>query len=545
MRRSLYFVLPVVFIWMQTALSAENGDYDVRSFGARGNGKTLDTGAIQKAIDACAVTGGKVYFPPGTYLSGTLVLKSNVMLHISQGAILLGSTNIGDYKKIIPKLRSYTDQYVNQSLIYGEDLENTGISGHGLIDGQGSAFKVTTKKKPDRYWNRPYLIRLINSKNIHIENIRLQNSAMWMQHYLACDRLFVRGITVYNHCNQNNDMIDIDGCSNVLISDCIGDSDDDALTIKSTSNYISRNITVTNCVLSSHCNAIKLGTESHGGFENITISNCVVKPSANAGKLSGFNEGISGITLGCVDGGTLDGVIISNIRIDGPKVPIFLRLGDRGRLYKEGIPRPAVGSYKNVAISNIIASGADTIGCSISGLPGHPVENISLSRIRIKFRGGALVVSDPWSVEENREGYPESTMFGKLPAFGLYIRHARNIHLSDIEFSTDQRDKRSALVCEDAEGVDIRDFRSVGGSNGVPLIQFRNVQQARLSSSRAQQPVRTFLSVSGESGEIYLTGNDFRNVRTAVKLCDGLPSEVLNIGENYMKEDISKIIMEE
>jgi len=545
MKMIVSYLIPVMLFLGINLYASEAGIFDVRSFGAKGDGKTLDTGAIQKAIDECSKTGGTVHLPPGTYLSGTLVLKSNVMLHVSQGAILLGSTKISDYKKIIPGLRSYTDQYVNQSLIYGEDLENSGISGLGVIDGQGSAFKVTTKKKPDRYWNRPYLIRLVNSKNIHIENVRLQNSAMWMQHYLACDRLFVRGITVYNHCNQNNDMIDIDGCSNVLISDCIGDSDDDALTIKSTSNYISRNITVTNCVLSSHCNAIKLGTESHGGFENITVSNCVVKPSSSPDKLYGFKGGISGITLGCVDGGTLDGVLISNIRIDGPKVPIFLRLGDRGRIYKEGMDRPDVGSYKNVMISNIIASGADTIGCSITGLPGHPLENISLSQIRIKFKGGALPMADPWSVEENREGYPESTMFGKLPAYGLYIRHARNIHLNDIELTTEQPDKRSSLVCEDVEELDIRDVRAAGGSNGVPLIQFRNIRQAGLYVSKALHAVQTFLSVSGESKGIYLMGNDFRNVQTAVKLTGGLPSETLIIGENFMKEDISKLIIEE
>ena len=529
-------VLSLILILAVSAHAHENGIYDAREYGAEGDGKTLDTKAIQESIDECSQTGGTVYFPPGTYLSGTIILKSNVTLQISQGAVLLGSTDIKDYIKKIPKIRSYTDQYVNQSLIYGEDLENIAITGHGLIDGQGSAFKVTTKKKPDRYWNRPYLIRIINSRNIHIENIRLQNSAMWMQHYLACDRLFIRGITVYNHCNQNNDMIDIDGCSNVLISDCIGDSDDDALTIKSTSNYISKNITVTNCVLSSHCNAIKLGTESHGGFENITINNCVVKPSASQEKIYGFRNGISGITLGCVDGGTLNGIMISNIRIEGPKVPICLRLGDRGRLYKEGIPRPPVGTYKNVSISNITATGADTIGCSITGLPEHPVENISLSNIRIQFKGGAKKLTDPWSVEEKPEHYPESTMFGKLPAYGFFIRHARNVHLTDIEISFEEEDERSAVICDDVEGLDLIDVRGEGSVSGAPLFQFRNVKSAFISSSRALNPINVFLQIEGNSKDIYLSGNDFRHANTAINLTESLPPKTVHLKGNFFKE---------
>ena len=174
---------------------------------------------------------------------------------------------------------------------------------------------------------------------------------MWMQHYLACENLRVTGIRVYNHANQNNDMIDIDGCRNVIVSDCYGDTDDDALTFKSTSEHACENITVTNCILSSHCNAIKCGTESTGGFKNFTISNCIIRPSDDKEPIFGKPEGISGISLEIVDGGVMEGITISNISMDGPEVPIFIRLGNRARKHMTEAETPPVGQLSDVIIS--------------------------------------------------------------------------------------------------------------------------------------------------------------------------------------------------
>jgi len=181
-----------------------------------------------------------------------------------------------------------------------------------------------------------------------------------MQHYLACDDVTIRGIHVYNHSNKNNDMIDIDGCRNVHISGCTGDSDDDALTIKSTSGRISENITVTNCIFSSHCNAIKCGTESGGGFRNITISNCIVKPSVSPTKIYGAYKGDGGIALEVVDGGIMENVKIDNIVIDGPQVPIFIRLGNRARAYRKDQGPIPVGTLQGVTLSNITATASRT-----------------------------------------------------------------------------------------------------------------------------------------------------------------------------------------
>jgi polygalacturonase len=500
----------------------KTGIFNVRDYGAAGDGIQLDTRAIQSAIDACAETGGKVILPPGRYLSGTIFLKSHVTLELMAGATLLGSTTLADYPPITPDYRFYGNDFSQFSLIYGEGLENIALIGLGTIDGQGGAFKVTTKKKPDRYMNRPYVIWLVKCKTVLVENLQLRNSARWMQHYLACDELTIRGIHVYNHCNQNNDMVDIDGCHDVIVSDCFGDTDDDALTLKSTSGRSCENIAITNCVLSSHCNAIKMGTESHGGFKNITISNCVVKPSQDKEPIFGFEGGIGGIVLTMVDGGMLNGVLVNNIRIDGPKVPIFVRLGDRGRVYREDMPRPDIGTLRNVQISHIIATDADTFGCSMTGLPDHPIENIALNHIRISFKGGVKKQAAFKDVPELPDHYPESTMFGELPAYGFFIRHGKNIRLNQIDLTVETDDHRPALVCDDVQGLDISGFRSAGTMEQGALMMLKNSQDVFINGSRALNEIRLFLMVMGkDSNGICLTGNDLDRARRIFEVGDG------------------------
>ncbi|MCK4749104.1 MAG: glycoside hydrolase, partial [Bacteroidales bacterium] len=324
----------------------------------------------------------------------------------------------------------------------------------------GEAFKVITKKKPDRYLNRPYVIRMIRCQDVLIRDVTMQNSAMWMQHYLACEGVTISGIKVYNHCNQNNDMIDIDGCRNVIISDCFGDTDDDALTFKSTSPAACENITVTNCVLSSHCNAIKFGTESIGGFRNITISNCVIKPSHDTIPIFGFAGGISGISLEIVDGGCMDGITLNNISMDGPEVPLFIRLGNRARKYIPEAPLPGVGSLSNVCISNIIARNTGKTGCSITGIPGHPIRNIQLSNLMLEFSGGVKTPVNPSDIPEMEDHYPECTMFGELPAYAIYIRHAENISISNSRVWCVEKDARPPFYSEDVMGLDLRGWKA-------------------------------------------------------------------------------------
>jgi len=515
----------------------KHATWNVVDFGAQGDGKHLDTKAIQTAIDTCTIKGGTVFIPAGTYLSGTLFLKSNVTLHIAESALLLGSKDLDDYPKIRPQFSSYNDLFHTQSLIYAENLENIAITGKGVIDGQGNVFRVTTKKRPDRYKDRPFIIWFVTCKNVFVENITLKNSAAWIQHYLACEDVIIRGIKVYNHCNQNNDMIDIDGCKNVIISDCIGDTDDDALTIKSTSGRLSENITVTNCVLSSHCNAIKLGTESHGGFKNIVIENCIVKPSRVEETIFGYSKGIGGIVLTVVDGGILDGVQISNIRLDGPKTPIFMRLGNRGRVYREDMEKPPIGSFRNVILSNIIATQADSFGCSITGLPGHALENITLNNVHIEYKGGGKLRSALNVVPENAENYPESTMFGQLPSYGFFIRHVKGVTLNNLYLSFEQPDYRPAIICDDVAGLDIIGLRADGTKEGHALIKLNNSQDVLISQARLDSPIRLFLTIEGAgSRAISLIGNDLRYAENFYQISEYVDkNEVQMVGNLYSK----------
>jgi polygalacturonase len=449
-------LLLLCFASLNSCLKTSPG-FNVTRFGAVGDGRNLDTEAIQSAIDACTKAGGgNVILPAGTYLSGTLMLRDHVNLHLQEGATLLGSTNLEDYPEIKSEMHHYYEKIVLRSLIYGENLSHISITGKGTIDGQGAAFIVTTKKKPDRYLNRPHIIRLYACKNVQVRDINMRNSAMWMQHYLACENLTITGIKVYNHANQNNDMIDIDGCRNVIISDCYGDTDDDALTFKSTSEHACENITVTNCILSSHCNAIKCGTESTGGFKNFTISNCVIKPSEDEVPIFGRRNGNSGISLEIVDGGVMDGITISNISMDGPEVPIFIRLGNRARKHFPEAETPAVGELSNVLISQVIARNTGKTGCAITGIPGYPVKNIKLSNMILEFAGGVKDPASPADIPELEDLYPEATMFGELPAYAFFIRHAEDISLSDITATTIDPDMRKPVLTQDVRGITIR-----------------------------------------------------------------------------------------
>lgn len=443
----------IVFLLLSAAVIPTLAQsYNIKDFGAIGDGQTDNTIAIQKAIDSCTVTGGKVIIPEGVFVSATLQLKTNVTLHLNSGATLLGTKDIKQYPYLDPGVAFYGDQWAKQALIFCKNAENVGIEGMGMIDGQGASFPVTTTKKPDRYKNRPYLLWFVQCRNIVVKDIQLRNSAFWMQHYLACEYLNIDGIKVWNHSNKNNDMMDLDGCKYVTVSNAIGDSDDDGITIKSTSTAISEHITITNCVLSSHCNALKFGTESTGGFRNIAISNCVIKPSKEKNTIYGKPAGNSGLSIELVDGGVMENVSVTNLVIDGPQVPLFVRLGNRARKHTENAPDPPMGSMKNIRISNVVATGGDETGCSFSGLEGAPVERLFLHDIYIESGGGGKGSKPLRKVPELETAYPEATMFGHLPAYGFYIRHAKGVSLSNITLAYKNADTRPGIAVIDTKG---------------------------------------------------------------------------------------------
>lgn len=430
----VWIALIVICIAAASSAVADEELYDVRDYGAKPDGKTLCTTSIQKAIDACSQSGGgTVYLPPGTFLSGTIYFKSGVTLRLAAGCTLLGSTDLKDYPPTVQAFRSYTDNYTDKSLIYGEKVERIAITGLGTIDGQGASFEGP-------YIVRPYMIRFIECRDVTVKDVTIKDSPMWVQHFLACDDVRITGITVRSLVNHNNDGIDIDSCRRVVISDCNINSGDDAIVLKSTSARLCRDVAISNCVLSSRCNALKMGTESNGGFRNIVITGCSV-----------YDTRLAGVALEIVDGGTMDRIIVSNITMNKVGAPVFLRLGNRARPFKTGMETPGIGVMRNITISNIEATGANPTGCAISGLPEAKIENFTLSNVRLSFEGGGTKAGAEREIPEKPEAYPEYSMFGKLPAYGLYCRHIKGLKLFNVQLQSEKPDRRHAVVFEDVE----------------------------------------------------------------------------------------------
>ncbi|MBN1479699.1 glycoside hydrolase family 28 protein [candidate division KSB1 bacterium] len=492
------FCLFFLFICCLYSFAIAQHYFNIQEYGAVGDGLTLNTTAIQKAIDDCATNGGTVYVPPGRFLSGTLFLKSGVALYFDHGAVLLGSTHQDDYPVTIPARRSYTDNYVVRSLIYAEKAQRLSIYGTGTIDGQGEAFK-DRRSYDDPYKRRPYLIRMIDCRDISIKDITLVNSPMWVQHYLACDNLHIDGISVRSHVAGNNDGIDIDACRHVRIANCHIESGDDAIVLKSTTNRACEDVVVTNCLLSSHCNAFKLGTESSGGFVNILFSNSTI-----------YDTRLAAIALETVDGGRLERVNVNNIVINKAGTAIFVRLGNRARpfLADTTADQPGIGSLRNVNISHIIADSIGPIGCSITGIPAQSVRDIRLSDIFINYIGGGSLPPAETVVPEHEASYPEFHMFGVLPAYGFYIRHVDTVSIHNMHLSYAEPDERPALYFEDVQNITLFDFFAQLESAAPALVRMKNVNSGLVHGCRIRG-ISTFLFAQATS-DLILMNNDFK-----------------------------------
>ncbi len=515
--------------------------FNVKDFGATGDGNTLDTASINRTVDACAdAGGGLVYLPPGTYLSGTVILKSNATLYIEAGATLLGSKNIRDYLSQPQSQNSNAVQdhsFVNDlrdagayHLVFARDAENVGVTGLGTIDGQGSAFWTQNGRvspPPEDAWRdtiahgwkalppRPSpMLEFYNCKNLHIEDVHLQNSAGWTLRPIHCDNVYIHGISIKNPVyGPNADGIDATCSQNIFISDCLIDTGDDAICLKSENPYgeelrVSKNIVVTNCVLSGCCNRFKFGTATHGGFENILFSNSVI-----------FNEDvplnariISGIAVEMVDGGWIEGVQISNIRMQRVRTPIFIRRANRK-------PRPdgTPGTLRGVTIENIYATDA-ILTSSVTGLPGFDVEDVTLSNIRINSIEDGKAEWVDRTIPEVPKTYPEARNFGRLPSYGIYSRHVTGLRLRNMEFRSGPNEERPAIFCDDVKNVEIDALRSQAIVGTQPVVKLVQTKQALVRGCWAPTDTNAFLEVQGDKSEgIVLMDNNLATAKQAAQ----------------------------
>ncbi|PZG01930.1 glycoside hydrolase family 28 protein [Micromonospora deserti] len=513
--------------------------FDVRDHGAKGDRSTLNSRAIQDAIDAAAAAGGGlVYVPPGTYLTGGLALKSHVTLHLEAGATLLGSPDLADYPAYPgPPVDCDANQ---RHLIYARGAENIAITGLGTIDGQGQAFWESRGRPPvpleDQWrdviaWNlkpvgendRPSpMIELVECRNVRIEDVTLRNSPGWTLRPIGCDTVLIRGIVIRNPIDgPNTDGIDPTCSENVLIANCDIDTGDDAICLKSEDPYgglrVSRNITVTNCVLSTCCNGFKIGTRTLGGFENITFSNSVIYS-----RQVPLNERvIAGLAIEVVDGGWIDGLVVTGLRLQNVRTPIFVRLGNRG----DGRPAPSPGRLRGVMISDLHASGA-ILTSSISGVVDQHVEDVTLRNIRIDTDEGGQREWVDRVVPEVEADYPEARMFGRLPSYGLYCRHVTGVTVSGLTVRCTVPDRRPLLVTDDAADLNLTDIDGSGPGPDVALLDLRDTRDASIRTSRAPRGTDVFARVSGSRSErVALVGNDLTNARIPVLVTGGATAD--------------------
>lgn len=475
MRTKIVFFLLITFI-------VNSGFYQKHSFlqkpinikdmGAISDGHFDNTRIIQDAINLCSDSGGgTVYFPPGKYLTGTIFLKDNVCLNLDHGSLIKGIASNNAYT---------TASSGKRGLVCIDNATNVRITGSGTIDGNGN--HPVFEKTEDKNDLRPLLLEIVDSRDVTIKDIHLQNSAFWGLHIFNSDHVTIDDVSIYNHGNLNNDGIDIDG-NNVVIANCQIDCDDDALCFKSEGDRVCENVVVTNCVLASNCNFIKFGTGSIHGFKNISVSNCVLRAASESNfrkwdsLIHGVKDpitGISGIALEIVDGGAMDQVTINNITMTGVQTPIFMRLGSRSN---------PTGSMKNVIISNIIATTHSLIPSCISAVKGFYIENVTIRDIRVNCMGEGTKEDLNPEVPEMEKFYPENRMFGSsLPAYGLYMRHAKNIVLENLNFSLISPDCRPALWFEDAQDIILRGLQAdqPEGTQGLIIEKQSSVRKSQL-----------------------------------------------------------------
>jgi polygalacturonase len=466
--------------------------FDIRRYGAAGDGKTLDTKAIQSAIDAAErVGGGTVLFPAGTYASYSIHLKSNVALYLDQGATLLAAsvplegTTSGGYDAAEPQgawepYQDYGHNHWHNSLLWGENLHDVSILGPGRIWGKGLSrgWDKEPTNLPDA--RKPGVgdkaIALKLCRNVTLRDFQILQGGWFGILATGVDNLTIDNLRI----DTNRDGMDIDCCRNVRVSNCtVNSPHDDGICPKSSFALgyarATENVTITNCFVTGNyeigsvldgtwkpmppsfaehaTGRIKCGTESNGGFRNITISNCVF-------------ESCKGFALETADGAVVEDIVFSNIAMRNVfRSPLFLYLGSRMRGPKDAQP----GILRRVLLSNIVSSHAGQLPSLMTGIPEHPIEDIKISDVYLHQQGGgdaAMAAIQP-PIKDN--GYPEPTMFGQLPATGFYLRHVRNLEVTNVEVATEMADARAAFCLQNVDGADFFRVRVPKGSTAFDL----------------------------------------------------------------------------
>ncbi len=517
---------------------ADGHTCDVRTCGAVGDGVAIDTPALQRAIDRVAADGGgTVSLPPGRYVSGSLLLRSGVTLRVERGATLLGSTAFADYRDLthagapLPASPYPTqDETAYRGLLLALDAHDIAVTGGGTIDGRGAAVAAaihqmqvdhrlagSPKARPDESL-RPCLINFVRCHDVRVSDMTLRDSACWVQDYSDCDGLSVDHVTVRSQAFWNNDGLDICGCRHARVTDCDIDSSDDGICLKSNGSACD-DVAVRDCRVRSWANAIKLGTASFGGFRHVSVSRVRVTGCGHAG-----------VSIESVDGAVIDDVAVSDLVMTNLRQAILVKLGSRHA------PGGVVGAIRNVVLSDITADLADgnpdagqrfhapvpsyphnRFPCIISGLPGHPIEHVTLRRITYRTPGGGVAavaevkLDQLGDVPEHAGGYPEYSMHGELPAFGWFVRHAAGVALEDVRVECRRPDFRAAAVFDDVSDLTVAGLQVPRSGGDPPVVALRNVRNAAIRGGDAATAGGLVVRTLGGCEAISATGGGIQN----------------------------------
>ena len=504
----------------QTATNSKEATFNVRTYGATGDGKTVDTPAVNRAIETVAAAGGgTLVFPAGTYVCFTIRLKSKVDLYLSRGCTILAADspkpgestgyNGGTYDPAGPAqpwedYQDYGHNHWPNSLFYGENLSDFSITGPGLIHGRGLSHGTASSRPGyvDFVAEQPGVgnkaIALKNCRHVLLRDFSVLHGGHFALLATGVDSLTLDNLLI----DTERDGFDIDCCHNVRVSNCtVNSPSDDAICPKSSYALgyarTTENVTIANCFVTGAYELgslidgtwkkstrgrgngrIKCGTESNGGFRNIAIANCVL-------------EGSKGIAIETSDGAIVEDIAISNITLrDTDDVPLFLRLGRRNRSPAEST-RP--GSLRRVLISNVVSYNSSSIAAPLlSGIPSNLIEDVKINNCYFGNAGlpkelgsgkDALPFPD-WKtiqVPENEDGYPDPRRFGPTPSKGFFVRHLRNLEMSHVEIASSAPDPRPALWLEDVHRADFFAITAPAQPNFV----LHNVSDLRIFWSRA------------------------------------------------------------
>lgn len=432
-------------------------DHHIESYGAIGDGLTLDTKAVQAAIDQCTADGGgRVVIPSGKiYLIGTIYLKDHVTLYLENGALLKASTNIADYAKNTYKTRYKLETHMNQCLIYAEDAKNIAIEGYGIIDGNG--FK--------EYFNhtsgRPMLMRFLRCNDFHVSNITIINPSSWTTDWIFCDNITVTGVKVVAQAHHNGAALCFDGCTNVRVTNCDFNTSDDAIAITSSrKDKPCVNMTFSNCNFTGIWSAMRIGLLSLGNFESITVTNCTFSNITDAGLKIQMNEGAE-----------MKNMVFSNIVMKNVPRPIFMTFCQQKASVDapdKMIPMKAMHHFN---FNNIIVDNSEThkdAQILITGMPEHYITNIQLSDIQMIQPGGGTkedaqkTTINEYTLEVMKGWWPEFIGLGTLPASAIYIRHVNNLSLNNIQLKTITEEQRPPIVLDDVPNYHMSEIYAEG-----------------------------------------------------------------------------------